>query len=74
MFRWRDVTEGRLSRNSTSNQSHTPEDMRRENVIKLGDFRIDIVDRTATVRAQRLPLTSRQFDLLVFSLRNIRYG
>ena len=35
-------------------------------VVESGDFRIDLVERTATLRGQELHLTSEEFDVLVF--------
>jgi DNA-binding response OmpR family regulator len=35
-------------------------------VIEVGDFRIDTAERTATLRGQELPLTTQEFDVLVF--------
>jgi len=37
-----------------------------DGVIEVGDFRINVVDRTATLREQKLLLTSNEFDVLVF--------
>jgi two-component system, OmpR family, KDP operon response regulator KdpE len=34
--------------------------------IESGDFRIDLARRTVTLRGRDLPLTSEEFDLLVF--------
>lgn len=36
------------------------------NVIETGDFRIDLVDRSASLRDQQLELTSEEFDVLVY--------
>ena len=38
----------------------------RPDVVAVGDFRIDIAARTATVRGRELRLTSVEFDVLVF--------
>ncbi len=35
-------------------------------VIEAGDFKINMVDRTATLLGERLPLTTEEFDVLVF--------
>jgi len=35
-------------------------------VIESGDFKIDLATRLATVRDETLPLTSEEFDVLVF--------
>jgi two-component system, OmpR family, KDP operon response regulator KdpE len=35
-------------------------------VIGAGDFKINTAERTATVRGETLPLTSEEFDVLVF--------
>lgn len=39
-------------------------------IIEKGDFRIDLAARRATVRGQELPLTSVEFDVLVFLVRH----
>jgi two-component system KDP operon response regulator KdpE len=35
-------------------------------VIEVGDFRIDTIERTSTLRGEKLPLTPEEFDVLVF--------
>lgn len=35
-------------------------------VIEAGDFKINALERIATVRGERLPLTREEFDVLVF--------
>jgi two-component system, OmpR family, KDP operon response regulator KdpE len=35
-------------------------------LIEIGDFRIDTLQRSVTLRGQQLPLTSQEFDVLVF--------
>lgn len=35
-------------------------------MIESGDFKIDLDERTVTVRGRELPLTSEEFDVLVF--------
>jgi DNA-binding response OmpR family regulator len=35
-------------------------------VIEVGDFRIDTAERAATLRGEKLALTSEEFDVLVF--------
>lgn len=35
-------------------------------MIESGDFKIDLVERTVTLRGQELRLTSEEFDVLVF--------
>jgi two-component system, OmpR family, KDP operon response regulator KdpE len=35
-------------------------------MIESGDFRIELVRRTVTLRGRELPLTSEEFDVLVF--------
>jgi two-component system, OmpR family, KDP operon response regulator KdpE len=39
-------------------------------VIEAGDFRIDTAERTAILRGQELPLTSEEFDVLVYLARH----
>ena len=35
-------------------------------MIESGDFRIELARRTVTLRGRELPLTSEEFDVLVF--------
>jgi DNA-binding response OmpR family regulator len=35
-------------------------------IIDLGDFRIDTVERKATLNGRQLPLTCEEFDVLIF--------
>jgi DNA-binding response OmpR family regulator len=39
-------------------------------VIRVGDFRIDTAERTATLRDQELSLSPEEFDVLVFLVRH----
>jgi DNA-binding response OmpR family regulator len=39
-------------------------------VFEIGDFRIDIRRRTATLRGESLDLTGEEFDVLVFLTTN----
>jgi len=39
-------------------------------VIEVGDFRIDMRNRRATLRAKPLDLTVEEFDVLVFLTAN----
>jgi len=36
------------------------------NIIEAGDFRIDLLDRSASLRGRELELTSEEFDVLVY--------
>jgi len=36
------------------------------NIIETGDFRIDLLDRSASLRGRELELTSEEFDVLVY--------
>ena len=47
-------------------QQESREDLSSANLIVAGDFRIDTVERAATLRGQELRLTSEEFDVLVF--------
>ena len=46
-----------------------PEDTE-EPVIDVGDFRIDVLQRKATVRGEEVHLTPKEFDLLVYLARH----
>jgi two-component system KDP operon response regulator KdpE len=39
-------------------------------MIESGDFKIDLAARTVTLRGEDLPLTSEEFDVLVFLARH----
>ena len=41
-----------------------------ESLIELGDFRVDVERHLVTVRSQEVHLTPKEFDLLVYFLRN----
>jgi two-component system KDP operon response regulator KdpE len=41
-------------------------------MIESGDFKIDLAERTVTLRGQELWLTSEEFDVLVFLARHRR--
>lgn len=41
-----------------------------ESLIELGDFRVDVERHLATVRGQEVHLTPKEFDLLLYFLRN----
>jgi two-component system KDP operon response regulator KdpE len=41
-----------------------------ESLIELGDFRIDVERHTVTVRGQEVHLTPKEFDLLLYFVRN----
>ncbi len=59
--------------NHKSRTAAEPETQEHEIVaetIESGDFRIDLEERTATVRGQRLELTPEEFEVLVFLARH----
>lgn len=48
----------------------TPEGSAAQTVLEAGDFRVDLETRSVGVRGRDVHLTPKEFDLLVFFLRN----
>ena len=35
-------------------------------IIEVGDFRVEVAERSVTLRAEKLPLTDEEFDVLLY--------
>ena len=67
MLTWRDLQQMLVNgREPVAQPGLAAAHKSREEIIEMGDFRINLADRTATLRAQKLSLTWEEFDTLVY--------
>ena len=67
---WRDIRQMLKDGDVAAQPGPAVSETLGEDVIEMGDFRIDLANRTAFMRAQKLLLSWEEFDTLVFLINH----